>query len=394
MAWAEDEEVDVTGDMEEGQPELELEQRLQEATSEREICREGGDTAGEAGWLLELAEVYSQGEAYAEALAAAEEAQTLYQGLGDSYGQAAALQAAAQVHIWDSKLEEALDVALQAVPLSKAAEDAGQEAGLHLLIAQVHMQMHAAPGEVAGTPAALQKARMAADAATRAVNLARKADEYPILAYALCELAQACTAATRTQEAAQAAGEAVGVYRSIGDRQGEAYALLAGSKACIAAGKQQRGWEAAGEALLLFRELGDAEGQELAEAAIDSTAADGTATEPWLMDRSQQMRLALQKHPSAGAAQPVADGAPTTALSAEELDELKGKVRETVNEIAGIDDIVDDSPLMNMGLTSQSAVLLRNSLSKQFPGSSLPYTMMFDFPSISAITDFFVRRQK
>merc|ERR1712087_1046977 len=67
---------------------------------------------------------------------------------------------------------------------------------------------------------------------------------------------------------------------------------------------------------------------------------------------------------------------------------LKNQVRDIVVEIAGMDDIVDDDPLMNSGLTSQSAVLLRNALSKAFPGPSLPFTMMFDSPSINALTEF------
>lgn len=71
-------------------------------------------------------------------------------------------------------------------------------------------------------------------------------------------------------------------------------------------------------------------------------------------------------------------------------EELKKSVQEVVNEIVGMDDLQADTPLMEAGLTSQSAVLLRNALGKKIPGSSLPFTMMFDYPSISALTDYFV----
>jgi len=71
---------------------------------------------------------------------------------------------------------------------------------------------------------------------------------------------------------------------------------------------------------------------------------------------------------------------------------LRLQVRAVVADIVGMDDLVDDTPLMQSGLTSQSAVLLRNSLSKTLPGASLPFTMMFDYPSIAALTDFFMER--
>mmetsp|Transcript_61166 Transcript_61166/g.109818 ORF Transcript_61166/g.109818 Transcript_61166/m.109818 type:complete len:127 (+) Transcript_61166:2-382(+) len=73
-------------------------------------------------------------------------------------------------------------------------------------------------------------------------------------------------------------------------------------------------------------------------------------------------------------------------------EKVRKQVRDVVAEIVGMDDLVDETPLMQAGLTSQSAVLLRNALSKELPGASLPYTMMFDYPSISALTDFFVSR--
>mmetsp|Transcript_21279 Transcript_21279/g.66682 ORF Transcript_21279/g.66682 Transcript_21279/m.66682 type:complete len:262 (+) Transcript_21279:2-787(+) len=258
------------------------------------------------------------------------------------------------------------------------------------MIAQAHLLSHSTSSGDPASSTAVQRARRAAEAAQHAVKLAREVEEPPLLAYALCELAQACSTAKRTREAMQAAGEAGAVYRAIGDRQGEAYSLVAGAKACVADGRLQRAWEVAGEALLIFRELGDDEGCELAEAAIDAAESPNKLSERWLLDVPQQAMLAAQaaSRPGAAAA-PRPQGA---GLSGQELVQLRGKIRDTVVDIAGIEDIVDDSPLMNMGLTSQSGVLLRNSLAKQFPGPSLPFTMMFDFPSINSLTDYFSGR--
>jgi len=73
---------------------------------------------------------------------------------------------------------------------------------------------------------------------------------------------------------------------------------------------------------------------------------------------------------------------------------LNGRVRTIVEDLVGMDDIAGDNPLMTVGLTSQSAVILREALSKEFPGPSLPFTMMFDYPSINGLTDFLSTRIK
>merc|ERR1712176_973905 len=176
-----------------------------------------------------------------------------------------------------------------------------------------------------------------------------------------------------------AANQALAIYRSMGDRQCEAHALIASAKGLIAHKKAEKAYEAVSQALLLFRECGDWEGEELAKSVIDTCDRILNPLEPWLQE-PQVLALLPQDKASASAR----DDGPTEAMSQQAKTALKGDIRAIVTDIAAMDDIVDDSPLMNMGLTSQSAVLLRNSISKQFPGPSLPFTMMFDFPSINA----------
>eukprot|EP00415_Alexandrium_ostenfeldii_P004136 UN4136 len=53
-------------------------------------------------------------------------------------------------------------------------------------------------------------------------------------------------------------------------------------------------------------------------------------------------------------------------------------------------EIEADTPLMEAGLTSNSAILLRDELSQELPGISLPVTLVFDYPSISAMSDLIV----
>jgi len=74
---------------------------------------------------------------------------------------------------------------------------------------------------------------------------------------------------------------------------------------------------------------------------------------------------------------------------------VKSKILELAGHIIGeTDDIELDTPLMEAGLTSNSAVLLRDELSKDLPGFSLPATLIFDYPSITSISDFVVEKSK
>mmetsp|Transcript_47658 Transcript_47658/g.107258 ORF Transcript_47658/g.107258 Transcript_47658/m.107258 type:complete len:127 (+) Transcript_47658:3-383(+) len=74
---------------------------------------------------------------------------------------------------------------------------------------------------------------------------------------------------------------------------------------------------------------------------------------------------------------------------------IRGKVQELAGAIIGdTEDLEADTPLMEAGLTSNSAVLLRDELSKDLPGISLPPTLIFDYPSVATITEFVVEASK
>merc|ERR1711933_358599 len=70
---------------------------------------------------------------------------------------------------------------------------------------------------------------------------------------------------------------------------------------------------------------------------------------------------------------------------------IRQQVHEITKGIIGYDeDIEYDMPLMESGLTSNTAVLLRDSLVQQLPGVPLPVTLIFDYPSIQSMTELIV----
>merc|ERR1712039_576101 len=105
--------------------------------------------------------------------------------------------------------------------------------------------------------------------------------------------------------------------------------------------------------------------------------------------------------PKAGAPPPDAGGgkAPIVVKSGGALTALtdksvvEAKIKDIAVQIIGDDEGIDaDLPLMQAGLTSNTAVMLRDELSKDIPGVNLPPTLMFDYPSIAAIADFIVEK--
>merc|ERR1719277_1823809 len=72
---------------------------------------------------------------------------------------------------------------------------------------------------------------------------------------------------------------------------------------------------------------------------------------------------------------------------------VEAKIKDIAVQIIGDDEGIDaDLPLMQAGLTSNTAVMLRDELSKDIPGVNLPPTLMFDYPSIAAIAEFIVEK--
>lgn len=355
---------------------------VQTLEDERDHYNEIDDRRGEAIALLTMAGLQLERAEYQDALWAVEDAQALFQELEDKAGEAVAMQVTAQVQASAKEYDLAIEAASSAAALSEAAGDRKGQLGSLLLVAHVG-ELKLAASQLEPTSIKFRSgAAKAVQAAKDAVAVAgRLGEREPLEGAALCVLSRACHVASRGDEAARTAKAAVAVFRESGDRRGEAYALVREAEVSAARGHLDGARQAAGTALLLFQRLGDDRGKGLAQQALDAAehppASEGEGedfdVEPRAAPRVQQAAI------------------PDASMSVD-IEQLGRKVRATVVDIVGVDDLDDDTPLMQTGLTSQSAVLLRNALMKEFGGASLPFTMMFDFPSVAALTEFFVQR--
>lgn len=71
---------------------------------------------------------------------------------------------------------------------------------------------------------------------------------------------------------------------------------------------------------------------------------------------------------------------------------VTNKIQEVIKGMVGSDHDIDrDMPLMDIGINIMNAVVFRNKLGSTFDGAELPSTLVFDFPSIRAMTDLMVQ---
>merc|ERR1712046_136293 len=74
-----------------------------------------------------------------------------------------------------------------------------------------------------------------------------------------------------------------------------------------------------------------------------------------------------------------------------EFDVVRAQVMEVTKQIIGSGEIIqDDSPLLNVGLTSMSSAMLRDALARDFPAVNLPFTLAFDYPSVNSVAEFLI----
>eukprot|EP00930_Biecheleria_cincta_P019473 TRINITY_DN14850_c0_g1_i2.p1 TRINITY_DN14850_c0_g1~~TRINITY_DN14850_c0_g1_i2.p1 ORF type:complete len:1086 (+),score=289.05 TRINITY_DN14850_c0_g1_i2:86-3259(+) len=347
---------------------------LQVVEEERESCRATLDTQGEALCLLALAGINADSNRHIEAKRLSDEARSLFKKVGDKLGESAALQVGVDIQARLGRYEPILKSCKEALPVAEAAGDAHGEISLRMMMAQATMGVLEAGHEEPSSSSFKASAQQAVRMAKEAVVAARKMNEKVLMVSALSILSQAHRLAGESEEARRAANSAVSLANGFGERVLEATALVHAANAYLAQGKSGHAKQVASKALLLFQEHGDLIGEDQAKAVVD--AVDNPSL--------------VQMQP-AGMMRPQFVGQQMQAISAgPSPEELRRQIRDVVSEILGMDDFIDDTPLMQAGLTSQSAVLLRNALGKKLPGGSLPFTMMFDYPSVAALTEYFV----
>jgi len=340
------------------------------------ILTELGDKKSEAAMLREISAMQVAAGEHRQALRNLAEAREIYEELEDDTGLTLTLVAVAHVH------------ALNIVQGIKQVEPGSREWN-------------------EGLEKAMRTGKEAA-------SIAKEIGEEVIRAYALAIVAQVLMLKERHKEAAEMSNEAVFIFRNAGDESNEAFVLMLCADSYFELGQMTDAKAAAEEALDIFKYIEDEEGQREAEERLQQISPpqqmmftpqhnfavqSGQPGQPQPVQQGNipfQPKMAQQQQAAAAQGASMAQrvaGATLDVSQGLSLELVTAKVKEITMSLIGEDadeDVEDDSPLMGAGLTSTTAVLLRDSLNEEIPGIKLPPTLVFDYPSIGAIAQFIV----
>jgi len=388
----------------------------------RSSFQSAGDAKSEANCLLALSSIQLLLENYDQAVGAATRAQAMFSEDGDTKNEGSALCMLSEAHGRKKEYKMAVKAAERARAVFKEQGDKeGEGASLYRMAAN-NIQLAVQEGAKVGQEEPLSRAAKDAldkgtKSAEQALKLARELlpqGHQELLGCVLATQSQCFMLNMKPEDALRTSDEAVVLFREIGNVHNEADALLLSADALRVTRQYTESREAADEALALYKQTEDERGEEQVTTLI------GFLEE--IQQRMQQQWMAQQmaQNPSMFQQQPLMQGSmmmtpaeagggmPQQATSLARTDRergpaldlssgvdeviVRGKVLEIAMRITGAEDgeIEADTPLMEAGLTSNSAILMRDELSQELPGVNLPVTLVFDYPSISAMTDLIV----
>lgn len=381
----------------------------------REALEKAGDAKAEAAACLALSQAHIAGQNYDLAATAAKAAaEAAYQEEDDNL-EGLALDMLTDVYMRAEKYEKAARAGEQARRIWKSLEKLANEANALNQVAQAFINQQYKTGS---TPAKSTRASRTAGGLEKAIKAGREAlalaKEMPVTegsftfqANAWIVITQVHLAKGETEDALAAASEAVSLFKQAGDDRGEGYALVLEAQAEIQTEKFDKAKKLANDGMKIFKKHNDATGIAYAQDALDlieklappppppvfvPQAQWGAPGAPMRMPGQPQMP---QWDPEAAGAQmvraPRSGGTGALDMSSLSEDVVVGKVKEVAIGLVGDEDAEElelDTPLMEAGLTSNTAVLLRDELMNDLPGMNLPPTLIFDYPSVQAIADF------
>jgi len=418
-----------------------LEKALDTSERLRALAEGEGEQKKEATAKLMACNIYYMQEEFEKAVSVAREAQAILHDIGAVKEEADSLRIIGEVHTASRNHEGALRAAEKARQLSQEAKDEDGEAAMLFAIAEVRLLLLTGDdvAQARISPNFSADVEIAKEAADEAVNFARMLGMERLTACALCTTAQVFLSDMKTDSALDAAYEAMSIFRELEDEGKMASVMCVVADVENAAGNKNRAFSTVNKALQIFRKVKDPQGEYVAMGVLehitgppqqqalmefDEVAYDDYggqdqyqeqqwSDEEWWQWEQYQQYMNQQGQGQAppppqqdqGGAPPMPDALATkktartydvnNRLDPNKLDfnSVQARLREVVLAVADVDEDEDlemDQPLMQVGITSKSAVTLRNALSDELPGVNFPFTLVFDYPSVNAMTDLII----
>lgn len=388
------------------------------------------DSTGEAQALLQLSHVIvgetSPSKPAATALEAALKAQEICSRTDDEEGQLASFRMISQIHCASGDWLKASRAAQKALTISRVIGNRYEQLTSLVSVVLIEVQRLEQQQVQSSEHTDAKSNQKVLELAQESIRVAERLADERSLGLASLALAEAKLLSGMADEALSQASLAKQRFQEStrGDFTDEALANLMLAKIKL----QQRSYEEAIESseasiwlcqqFIRDRHL-EARAWKLLDLIKDSAsaakAAEQLESETLRAEQEGQRRFELQREveaepqrrPQVQAPIPstipesLKRTSPSTELQLPKIEILKalepkliqGRLTEVTKGLVGFDEDIElDMPLMESGLTSGMAIILRDMLSGMLPGISLPVTLVFDYPSLASMTDLIVEK--
>lgn len=408
-----------------------LQEARQAAKEAMLLSREADDARSVVASQVLMCEVHLAADEMDQVMATSAKLVALSQQAGDTRGLAAALGKQAQAYCRLGQPSESLRTAERALKAWQQTDDRAGEVDALVTEAEAKLniceeRMGGAGGAASVTLTLVNCVKTARLAAER-----YRSRDHSCLGTALYTHARVLLLTSNWKQAEHAARGSAKAFRKARNLKRRAEALTLWAEADLRRGFLQDARNNALRAQDIFEQVGSIEGLAKVSDVFDMIdQVLGVPTQAELEFKRQQQMLADQQQylmwqqqqqqggPTAlsmglqmvqhqqqaegtaansqdrasGAIRPREGGALNLGAGVDEQT-INKKVMEVVRTILGDDEEIElDIPLMEAGMTSNNAVLLRDELATDLPGIHLPPTLIFDYPSVSSITEYIMEK--
>jgi len=351
---------------------------LATAQGMRDLCLREEDRNGEAISLMTTCNVHFMSNQLDEAVEAAGKAQKIYRQERDTNGEADATHTLAMVYQEKGSYFEAHDEAKRAVSLRDQLGD--KHGVVHTLVLKADIELMTAVHD--DSKAGTSQLEAALQTAKEALSQARRLSDNQLNITALYMLAQVDIVSGRSEDALRAINEGMAICQEIEDEHDEGRLLVLASYAALYNKDNEKALEEVNKALELLRKCGDLQGEAFAQECLEKVKS-----KMYVPPKPQhpEMQQQQQDAPLAGAASEAL--AAPTEYQGPDAAMLVRKLQGMVKDMFDVDELENDTMLMDIGIDSLSMLDFHARIAKEIPGVSWSPTMLFDHPTLQELGD-------
>jgi len=354
------------------------------ATLARELFREEGYSRGEARVLKASSEFYMQQGNYTAAVRTATEGAILMEDCGDNTFAAHLRYTLASLHLHSERFADAARAATDGLKLARLGEDKRSTVQMMFVTLEANNAiLQGAAVEEKMTKTFKQGIEKMKRLAKEAIGISVKIKDAGLEAAANYWVGHLFLMEGRAREGIEAGARTAELAREACNVALEVRASVLSAHAHVALGEQDKAIQVLTDAITTASNANDGQSKSMADGLLkEIVGLQQQSVKALPAMGAQQQEVATEK----------AEAEPTAAqvYKPPESDQVKQFILGLVQNMTGSSEEVDgDTPLMESGIDSLASVELRTSLQQEF-NLKLPSTVMFNYPTITGMTDLLV----